>query len=236
MNAFLKLSSCFLIVCLALLSSCEKESLSPTTETTDFTPVSFEEAVIINDDGSYSYELTGAQMLSLLSQETSNEILPTDGNELSDAFGRMVMEKQNTKGNNQDKMITYSLRYRVETILSPGDPISSWIITGGGTGGLIPNVTPSVSFQTTQTRSFGSFFLMFATVDANDSSGNGIFSDSDSSFDITSCTSTKFNIRRIVGKAKINWNTNATFSGDADVACRSIQFEAEPLPLEPSFE
>jgi len=142
------------------------------------------------------------------------------------------------KGSEQQKTVTFSCRYRVETILTFADfnNIGNWIITGGGTGGLIPGVTPNVSFNTSQSRTFGSFVLMVATVDANNSSGGGVFSDSDSSADIASCTSTKFNPRRVVGRARINWNINGTFSGDADVRCQGLIIVEAPQELEPSFE
>jgi len=212
---------------LLLLSSCEKEALTTQTTLGDG-PAALEKAIVHHPDGSYSYEFTGAQVLDYVRRHHDGKI-PTDSGELFALFGRLLDEQE---ADASAKTTTFSFRYRVETVLAQGDPIGDWIITGGGFGGVTPNVTPDFTFSTQQVRSQSSFFIMSAFVDANDNTGADAFSDADSSFDIGPCLSNKFGIRRIFGTATISWDSDqGTFSGDADVRCDVLEPDVAVGPV-----
>jgi len=216
----------------SLFFSCEKDVIETTSETQIATPApTLATAVERHQDGSYSYDLTGAELAGILRDELGEDT-PTDPQAMLLAFSDLVEKKEAKPGLENSKRISYSFRYRVETVLEFGDPIEDWIITGGGTGGVMPGFTPSFNLSTRQARTQRTFHLMTASADVNDNQGNGVFSDTDSSFDIGVCFGNRFDPRGIIGTSHLNWSINGTITGDANVTCGSLRLQRESEEVE----
>ncbi|MTB51413.1 hypothetical protein E1J53_0010565 [Lewinella sp. W8] len=223
-----------MLVFALILAGCEKDSIAPNQESAPAPMLSLKEAVQVNPDGSYKFTLTGAQIAYIVDQELGPDS-PEAFEDKHEAFRSLLAVDVNQKSASSSSTITYSLGAEVVTQLSFTDPPNDWIYDFEGIGGLEPFVDVA-HFEARQSRIFGTFAIMRAYADAYTSAGQGIFNRADSSADITSCTNTRRNPRRVVGEAEISLDINAVVDGFAVVECRSGLVEAEPVPLEPSIE
>lgn len=236
MRSALRLSPLFTLLFLVLiLTGCEKDSIAPSEQAAPAVPMlSLQEAVQVNPDGSYKFTLTGAQISYIVDQELGADS-PATFEGKHEAFRSLLARDVNQKSARESSTITYSLGAEVVTQLSFTDSPNDWIYDFEGIGGLEPFVDVA-HFEARQSRVFGSFAIMRAYADAYTSAGQGIFNQADSSADITSCPSTKFNPRRVVGEAEIDLDINAQIGGFALVECKSGLIVADPGPVIPRVE
>lgn len=212
-NMFRFITLSLAVVLSLFLVSCEQDNLS--TPGTEVNPISFADAITLQEDGTFTGSLTIDQMSYILENEFGQKV-PAGDEEITAAFAQLAIDNAPTgkKPTNEEKSTTYGLFAQVITIPTSGSNIVDFGFAAGLSSGDGP-VTASADGFRRQNLTINMSAICY--VFTSDGSGSPFFRN-DSSADIGTCPGKSFE-RNLKGEAEVTFNDVGDYEGFAEVKC-----------------